>query len=429
MKDSGHPFRTRPTGRSRGVTLVELLIVVGIIAFLLALLVPAIQASREAARRSQCHNNLKQIGLGLQTYADINKYYPCDALWGQYPRNRYAEIGTRQRAYHYPWSFSILPLLTSSPFYAAVNKRTAIWNQSQEKGIGSAVISPPAYRGNAQSDHQMSAYRCPADTTFTGPSDLPDLCMWINYAGNVGVGIYSAALEDDSDCVGKTTAPLSTRGLFAFNDPVGVGMIKDGESNTIAIAEVTSCSVAAPITPGGTAYNATLKEDLSFAADSEQPLPLTWELHGADAKVAPGSGKLRDGLWTNRGGSSKVPMVFRAAVVALTESITGSGPCSLPDTYTSAQGGTCGEGSGEGSTAGFELAGAFRGAPIAGIAPLYNALYGPNSNWLGPDSKHPTIVNVVFVDGHVGVIEHSISYPVWGALNTRQGGDTTDRDF
>ncbi|HVX15250.1 MAG TPA: DUF1559 domain-containing protein [Pirellulales bacterium] len=400
------------------VALKELLIVIGVIAFLLTLLAPAIQASRESARRSQCNNNLKQIGLALMNYADVHNSFPYDALWGRYPGGGDETADTRQAAYHYPWSLSIFPFLEASMLYSSIDKDQAIWNQSPQLGPRAAK----APRRNIRS-LRIPTYLCPSDATFGGPDDLPGECMWTNYAGNVGVGIYSARVGTGPDRTGRTTAPLGTRGLFAFNDPARFGMITDGTSNTIAVAEVTSCSVAMPIVSGGYIYNDTLAKDLSFPADSEQPFAPTWDLRGVEDKIAPGSGKRRAGLRIGPNHSTKVPLVFRAALVALTESITGSGPCSLPDTYGSAQGGECGKGSGAGATAGFELAGTVGGTPIAGMAPLYNALYGPNSNWLGPDSKHPGVVVVVFADAHTSTIQNSISCRIWAMINTRAGDE------
>ena len=422
--------------RTCGFTLVELLVVIAIIAFLLALLVPAVQASREAARRSQCNNNLKQIGLGLHNYADVNKSFPYDALWGQFPNNKFgATANTKQLAYHYPWSVSIRPFLESGPTYHAINKRTAIWNQSQQYGTGGApLVNPPAYFGYIQSQ-QIPPYRCPTDGTFTGPRDLPSLCMWTNYAGSVGVGFYSAKLKEDSSCEGETTAPIGTRGMFAFNEPVRFGTIKDGASNTIQVAEVTACSVAAPMAAGTFNYNSDLSADLFFPADANQPLPKNWSLRGItepwtpETLLAAATGKRRSNLTTTPGGSTYAPMVFRSSMIALTESVTGSGACSLPDNYASAQGGACGEGSGAKATAGFELVGTVGKSPIAGIAPLYNALYSPNSNWPGPDSNHPGVVLAVFADGHTNSIQSNINFPVWASLNTRQGGEGTNGDF
>jgi prepilin-type N-terminal cleavage/methylation domain-containing protein len=422
--------------RQSGFTWVELLIVIAIIAFLLMLLVPAIQASREAARRSQCNNNLKQIGLGLQTYADVNKCFPYDALWGQYPNNNFgATTNTKQFTYHYPWTVQIKPFLESRPLYDAINKRTAIWNQSTQSGTaGAAKISPPPYFGYTQSQ-QTPPYRCPSDGTFMGPGDLPKGCMWTNYAGSVGVGFYSAVPKEDKNGEGETTAPTGTKGFFAFNDPTTFALLKDGASNTIAVAEVTACSVAAPTARGGSTYNSDLKADLAFAADSKQPLPPKWNLQGTDTPwkpdplLAAGTGKSRHKLPASPNSSTYVPMVFRSSMIALTESITGTGPCSLGDMYTAAQGGPCGQGSDPNVIAGFELAGSVGQSPIVGIAPLYNALYSPNSNWPGPDSNHPGVIQVVFGDGHTNAIQNSITFEIWAALNSRQGNETLSCEF
>ena len=410
-----------------GFTLIELLIVVGIICFLLALLLPAIQASREAGRRGQCNNNLKQIGLGLQTYADINKSFPYDALWGRYPNNEELGIGenAQQPAYHYPWTFIIVPQMEATPLYHAVNKRLPIWNQSQEFGTGGVPkVTPPQYFGHTQS-LRLPPFLCPGDTAFNGPTDLPSKCMWTNYAGSVGVGFYDAVPKADQPGDSETTAPLRTRGMFAFNEPATFAMIKDGVSNTICVAEVTATSMAAPTAFGGTSYNTSLNDDLIVAANAPQPIPLDWRLPGNDTAWLPpppatgGAGKSRVDRRANPGGTTTVPMVFRSVTIALTEKVTGTGPCSA-GIYRAAQGRSCGVATGKGPP-GFELGGHVGQSPIVGIAPLYNALYSPNSNWPGPDSNHPHIVLVVFADGHTSRIDHSITFDVWAALNTRQG--------
>ena len=435
MPLSSFRFLERRSARlsAAGFTVVELIVVIIVMGFLLAMLLPAVRNSREAARRSQCNCHLKQIGLGLQTYADINKSFPYDALWGQFPNNEKAGLtgNDRQRACHYPWSFMILPQIEQVPLYNAINKRLAIWNQSHEHGTGGVPkTAPPQYFGYVQSQ-QIPSYRCPSDASFTGPQDLPLKCMWINYAGSVGVGFYGAVARDNEPGESETMAPAGARGMFAFNDPATFGMIKDGTSNTITVAEVAAASVAAPAALGGTTYNANLADDLVVAAGDPQPLPPDWKLSPADEVWSPpplaagGAGKSRLNLSASAG--MRVPMVFRSAMVACTENVTGTGPCSA-GIYTSAQGGPCGKATGKGP-AGFELGGFAGQSPIVGIAPLYNALYSPNSNWPGPSSNHPGVIIVAFGDGHTSQINNGIAFQVWASLNTRQGGETIGGDF
>src|ERR1700743_3589678 len=90
----------------RGFTLIELLVVIAIIAVLIALLLPAVQQAREAARRSQCKNNLKQIGLALHNYADASKTFPI----GQQAANSKAN-----------WRVGLFPYLDQAPLFNAIN--------------------------------------------------------------------------------------------------------------------------------------------------------------------------------------------------------------------------------------------------------------------------------------------------------------------
>src|SRR5687767_11742981 len=101
---------TRHCVRRTGFTLVELLVVIAIIGILIALLLPAVQAAREAARRSSCQNNLKQYGLALHNYNDVNGRLP----WGFASRARAttetaANWGTMSPPNRVGWTVKILP--------------------------------------------------------------------------------------------------------------------------------------------------------------------------------------------------------------------------------------------------------------------------------------------------------------------------------
>ncbi|MCA9163285.1 MAG: DUF1559 domain-containing protein, partial [Planctomycetales bacterium] len=96
--------------RSRGFTLVELLVVIAIIAILIALLLPAVQQAREAARRSQCRNNMKQLGLALHNYHDSNQCFPP---------NSHGNATNLPNGFS--WRVMILPGLDQGPLYNKFN--------------------------------------------------------------------------------------------------------------------------------------------------------------------------------------------------------------------------------------------------------------------------------------------------------------------
>ena len=119
----------------KGFTLIELLVVIAIIGILIALLLPAVQAAREAARRSQCTNNLKQIGLALQNYHDVNRSFPP-----------YGEMGipgpaNPQHSYHHTWITAILPYMEQMPLYQSANMKMPVLTSGQNPhGAGQAVV-------------------------------------------------------------------------------------------------------------------------------------------------------------------------------------------------------------------------------------------------------------------------------------------------
>ena len=108
----------------RGFTLIELLVVIAIIAVLIGLLLPAVQAAREAARRIQCTNNLKQIGLALHNYHDTFGVFPPGGITGFKPRGRVLDDqiwANLCKANLLSWRALILPQMEQNPLYNGIN--------------------------------------------------------------------------------------------------------------------------------------------------------------------------------------------------------------------------------------------------------------------------------------------------------------------
>ena len=134
----------------RGFTLVELLVVIAIIGVLVALLLPAVQAARESARRMQCANNLRQIGLGTHNYHDVNLAFPFNYLPVTNPSPNWNDNSNFQ---HWSWLSRILPFIEQQNLYSTLNVGVNTLRQSQQ-GVGT----------------QIKTFLCPSDDyTKKGP--------------------------------------------------------------------------------------------------------------------------------------------------------------------------------------------------------------------------------------------------------------------
>ena len=164
-------------GRTRGFTLIELLVVIAIIAMLVGLLLPAVQQAREAARRSQCSNNLKQIGLAFHTYQDVHACFPpayiADTVTNQ--PTRFA--GTFDGPQGWAWGALILPQLDQINLYKKLEINLPCWLQSDPQWVQTTV----------------PVYLCPTASGNTGAFDLggativgPARFGRSNYVANVG---------------------------------------------------------------------------------------------------------------------------------------------------------------------------------------------------------------------------------------------------
>jgi prepilin-type N-terminal cleavage/methylation domain len=212
-------FRRAAYGTRSGFTLVELLVVIAIIGVLVALLLPAVQAAREAARRSSCSNNLKQIGLALQNYHDSHNKFP---MAGFLTRPTTPPTAGQSRAYHHTWLTAVLPYMEQRPLYDNTNMNLIAWGQPI---VGTLLKN----------------LRCPSDGGFDSPTDTQGIA-WTNYSGSEGYHWWETAYL--SPAWGGTWAQLPIEGdysgLFTVTRQFDMSSIKDGTSNTVVVAETDS---------------------------------------------------------------------------------------------------------------------------------------------------------------------------------------------
>jgi prepilin-type N-terminal cleavage/methylation domain-containing protein len=191
--------RTTRLTRRRGFTLIELLVVISIIGVLVALILPAVQSAREAARRTQCLNNLKQHGIALNTYITSNDALPIG--YTSWPNSSGVAPG-------WAWSAAILPQLEQGPTYSSIN-----------------IILPIDFPHNVTARTAAQAiYICPSDrqtgvfTTTSQFVDGPIEACTVSYAASEGASSSGSGI-----------------GLFLANKSVKPRDFKDGASNTIAL--------------------------------------------------------------------------------------------------------------------------------------------------------------------------------------------------
>ena len=205
-------------GRNRGFTLVELLVVIAIIGILIALMLPAVQAAREAARRTQCKNNLKQIGLALHNYADSFKVFPPSSTSGigngvwNYPG-----AGPSDATIHlHSFASLLLPYLEQENISEAVN-----YNVSALDPVNRNIAS-----------QILPFYRCPS---YSG-RDYSDEPLYVTTVGYDKFAIRNYVALGARTVVGLSgmTPP---EGVLFPGSKTGFRDVLDGTSNTIVFAE------------------------------------------------------------------------------------------------------------------------------------------------------------------------------------------------
>jgi prepilin-type N-terminal cleavage/methylation domain-containing protein/prepilin-type processing-associated H-X9-DG protein len=363
----------------RAFTLIELLVVISIIAVLIALLLPAVQSAREAARRAQCTNNLKQLGLGMHNYHSTHGTFPLG--------------GTRAMAYSASYNYGnglrwgtwsahalMLGYLEQMPLYNSAN-------------FSWAVIMAPGWNINTTvANSLVNTFLCPSDNL--SPSPVTQNSQWggrlNNYFASVGTTIAYQG--------GTPTTGVFTQAGTSY----GIQHITDGSSNTIAFAE-------AVVGPDSGGYQTKQIQQLFRNGTNVSP--------GSTA----GSTSLYDA-------STNVNAVLKDMQTCQTAALT------LPS-GDGVQGSINEDDKGERWAAddgGFSLINTV--VPPSSIqysfaCCSFSGSYGCDDGaFQNVNSMHPGGANVLFGDGSVHFLKSSIAMKTYWALGTKGNGEVISAD-
>jgi len=207
-------------GGLRGFTLVELLVVIAIIGILVSLLLPAVQSAREAARRMECSNKLKQLALALHHFHESRGRFPAGAVVAD---DSCTPAPTTERGP--PWTVSILPYLEQRNRYDEFNLDGNFFSVAND----AANEGPPDPANDAAQRKPLPAYQCPSD-----PNARSDEAN-TNY-----LGVQGGGEESDAECRNWFAANhrlLFDNGVLYRNSEVRIADIRDGTSNTFLAGE------------------------------------------------------------------------------------------------------------------------------------------------------------------------------------------------
>ena len=253
----------------RGFTLIELLVVIAIIAVLIALLLPAVQQAREAARRSQCKNNLKQMGLALHNYHDTYNLFPSAIFWTDVNKDRAPDTGVG----HWSWGTMILPQLEQAPLFKKMQPGTLT----------------PLQAYNADNNvlrTSLNVFRCPSDPGApNSPLSDPQRVLAFLPAGNQLQALSNyVGVIDDTDCPdNNSTSVNANNGMFSMNKCQAMRDVTDGLSNVLIVGERGSVDQAPTQWEHGVVYAVNYTTDGEADSDTSVEMvtgagsaPINW---------------------------------------------------------------------------------------------------------------------------------------------------------
>ncbi len=228
----------------RAFTLIELLVVIAIIAILIALLLPAVQQAREAARRTQCKNNLKQIGLALHNYHDTFNLLPMGYLDIDGGNSETTSCG-------WSWMSYILPNIDQGPLYNQLNFSTtpfALQTPGGQAVPNQLLMATPQPAFSCPSDARQAVERAAGanpGSAATGGGAANGIAF-SSYMGVMG-GFHGQACTVNAT-TNLVNVPIRNNGILVINHARNFRDITDGTSNVLAVGEVQYIASFADIT-------------------------------------------------------------------------------------------------------------------------------------------------------------------------------------
>jgi prepilin-type N-terminal cleavage/methylation domain-containing protein len=206
---------------ARAFTLVELMVVLGVITTLSAFLLPAVQSAREAGRRASCQNNLRQVGLALQNYESQNRQFPVGARCQRYWPSGLPTIGVS-------WWVEILPFL----------ERTSLAERLDVTGPYCGWVTLHPRNGNLIDGVSIGPIQCPA-SPFQ-PFALPAGTYRAQIPSYVGIsGAANGDGFNENDTSASSFGEFSSGGILFANSSISLQRITDGTSNTLIVGEIS----------------------------------------------------------------------------------------------------------------------------------------------------------------------------------------------
>jgi prepilin-type N-terminal cleavage/methylation domain-containing protein/prepilin-type processing-associated H-X9-DG protein len=352
--------------KRKGFTLIELLVVISIIAVLIALLLPAVQSAREAARRAQCSNNLKQLGLAVHNYATSSNVIPAMCM---YPGGQSALCSNN--GWSTSWLVAILPQLEQGNVFSAYNFQTA-----------AVVITGCSGLENTTATYnQLATLLCPSENEPNRPALTATTNYVANYGGPGQIMAYSGLIVPIGDPNGT---PLGRLG------PVTMEGVRDGLSNTALFSE---------------------------ALHGLQGNPTVFPGNNSDAKRGIYNGAAGGGV----GAGSTVASSFVASCVSLPASTASINSGNLGNSAYATYPWHVG-------MANYNHVGPPNSMHCQDSSDASWLTYVGPSGSAPPTSNHPGGVQMAMGDGSVRFIKDSINQQTWWAIGTRNGKEIVSSD-